>query len=189
MSESEVEKWAALPIPVGLLGSRRVRWNLPDPGSADDRGAEELEHRLLIVPPSMDSERFRTAVMSHREVPLDVKPHPLHKEGWTADHVRVVDGELNELLPRYEVVVTGSPNAQIALAMLAKPYIRIRSSDSADWDSESGGMAFDSLDELLDRAMEPDWLRSVCARHVPASHVPPDVGPGDLLCALVRLPA
>jgi hypothetical protein len=189
VSESEVEKWAGLPIPVGLLGSRRVRWNLPDPGSADDRSVEKLEQRLLIVPPSMDSQTFRTAIMSHREVPVDVKPHPLHREGWVADHVRVIDGELNELFSRYEVVVTGSPNAQIALAMLNKPYIRIRSSDSADWDSEFGGMAFDSLDELLDRAAEPDWLRSVCALHVPARHIPPDVGPGDLLRALVRLPA
>ena len=186
MSESEVEKWAGLPIPVGVLGSRRVRWNLPDLALTDDRGAESLEHRLLIVPPSMDSERFRTAVMSHREVPVDVKPHPLHREGWAADHVRVVDGELNELLPRYEVVVTGSPNAQISLAMLDKPYIRIRSSDSADWDSESGGAAFDSLDEVLDRAAEPDWLRSVCARHLPEGQIPPDVSTESLVPAVAR---
>ena len=149
-----------------------------------DRGAEQLEHRLLIVPPSMDSEKFRTAVMSHREVPVDVKPHPLHREGWTAHHVRVVDGELNELLPRYDVVVTGSPNAQIALAMLDQPYIRIRSSDSADWESESGGVAFDSLDEVLDRAVEPDWLRSMCARHLPDRQIPPDVSTESLLSAV-----
>ena len=184
VSESEVEKWAGLPIPVGVLGSRRVRWNLPDLALTDDRGAEPLEHRLLIVPPSMDSERFRTAVMSHREVPVDVKPHPLHREGWTADHVRVVDGELNELLPRYEVVVTGSPNAQIALATLNKPYIRILSSDSADWDSESGGVAFDSLDQVLDRAVEPDWLQSVCARHVPDRQIPSDVSAERLVSAV-----
>jgi hypothetical protein len=186
VSESEVEKWADLPIPVGVLGSRRVRWNLPDLALTDDRRAEALEHRLLIVPPSMDSERFRTAVMSHREVPVDVKPHPLHREGWTADHVRVVDGELNELLPRYDVVVTGSPNAQIALAMLDKPYIRIRSSDSADWDSESGGVAFDSLDEVLDRVVEPDWLSSACARHVPRGQIPPDVSTEALLSVVAR---
>ncbi|MDA0203273.1 MAG: hypothetical protein O2870_07860, partial [Actinobacteria bacterium] len=78
VSESEVEKWSTLPIPVSLLGSRRVRWNLPDLDSAGGRGAEQLEQRLLIVPPSLDSKRFRTAVMSHREVPVDVKPHPLH---------------------------------------------------------------------------------------------------------------
>ncbi|MFZ8927455.1 MAG: hypothetical protein ACO3CU_11940, partial [Candidatus Nanopelagicales bacterium] len=83
-------------------------------------------------------------------------------------------------------VVTGSPNAQIALAMLDKPYIRIRSSDSADWDSESGGEAFDSLDDVLDRAAGHDWLRSVCARHVPTGHIPPDVGTEDLLSALTR---
>ena len=186
VSESEVEKWAGLPIPVGLLGSRRVRWNLPDSDSADDRGAEPLEHRLLIVPPSMDSERFRTAVLRHPELPVDVKPHPLHRDNWAADHVRVVDGELNELLPRYDVVVTGSPNAQISLAMLEKPYIRIRSSDSADWDSESGGVAFDSLDEVLNRAADRDWLSSACARHVPTGHIPPDVGTEDLLSALTR---
>ena len=186
VSESEVEKWAGLPIPVGVLGSRRVRWNLPDLALTDDRGAELLEHRLLIVPPSMDSERFRTAVMSHREVPVDVKPHPLHREGWTADHVRVVDGELNDLLLNYDVVVTGSPNAQIALAMLDKPYIRIRSSDSADWDSESGGVAFESLDEVLDRAVEPDWLRSVCARHLPEGQIPPDVSAESLVPAVAR---
>jgi len=145
-----------------------------------------LEHRLLIVPPSMDSERFRTAVMSHREVPVDVKPHPLHREGWTADHVRVVDGELNDFLLNYDVVVTGSPNAQIALAMLDKPYIRIRSSDSADWDSESSGVAFDSLDEVLDRAVKRDWLRSVCARHVPDGQIPPDVSADSLLSAVAR---
>lgn len=187
VSESEVEKWAGLPIPAGVLGSRRVRWNLPDLALTDDRRAEVLEPRLLIVPPSMDSERFRTAVMSHREVPVDVKPHPLHREGWVADHVRVVDGELNELLPRYDVVVTGSPNAQIALAMLEKPYIRVRSSDSADWDSECGGVAFDSLDEVLDRAVEPDWLRSVCARHVPDGQIPPDVSTDSLVSAVARL--
>jgi len=184
VSESEVEKWAGLPIPVGVLGSRRVRWNLHDLALTDVGGAGPLEHRPLIVPPSMDSERFRTAVMSHRGVPVDVKPHPLHREGWTADHVRVVDGELNELLPRYEVVVTGSPNAQIALAMLNKPYIRIRSSDSADWDSESGGVAFDSLAEVLNRAVEPDWLRSECARHLPDGQIPPDVSADSFLSAV-----
>jgi hypothetical protein len=182
VSESEVEKWHDLPLPVVLLGSRRVRWNLPGPDEKQ-AGREEQRERLLVVPPSMDSAEFRRAVLDHPEVPVDVKPHPLHREGWTADHVRVVDGELNHLLPRYEVVVTGSPNAQIALAMLKKPYIRIRSSDSADWDSEFGGVAFDSLDEVLDRAVEPSRLRSACARHVPARHVPPDVSAEALLFA------
>ena len=183
VSESEVEKWHDLPLPVVLLGSRRVRWNLP--GSDEQRaGSDEQRERLLVVPPSMDSAEFRRAVLDHPEVPVDVKPHPLHREGWTADHVRVVDGELNHLLPRYEVVVTGSPNAQIALAMLEKPYIRIRSSDSADWDSESGGLAFDSLDEVLNRAVELSRLRSACARHVPARHVPPDVSANTLLFAV-----
>jgi hypothetical protein len=186
VSESEFEKWDDLSIPVGLLGSRRVRWNLPDPGSADDRGVKRLEDRLLIVPPSMDSEKFRTAVLSHPELPVDVKPHPLHRDNWVADHVRVVDGELNGLLPRYDVVITGSPNAQIALAMLDQPYIRIRSSDSADWESESGGVAFDSLDEVLSRAAERNWLISVRARHVPTGHIPPDVSTESLLSAVTR---
>jgi hypothetical protein len=126
-------------------------------------------------------------VLDHPEVPVDVKPHPLHREGWTADHVRIVDGELNHLLPRYEVVVTGSPNAQIALAMLKKPYIRIGSSDSADWDSEPGGVVFTSLDEVLERASEDGWLLSACGHHVPASHIPPDVSPERLTSALHRV--
>ena len=186
VSESEVEKWSTLPIPVSLLGSRRVRWNLPDLDSAGGRGAEQLEQRLLIVPPSLDSKRFRTAVLRHPEVSVDVKPHPLHRERWTADHVRVVDGALNDLLLNYDVVVTGSPNAQIALAMLKKPYIRIRSSDSGDWGSELGGVAFDSLDEVLDRATDPVWLSSVCARHVPDDQIPPDVSRDALLSAVTR---
>jgi hypothetical protein len=71
--------------------------------------------------------------------------------------------------------------------MLDKPYIRIRSSDSADWDSESGGVACDSLDEVFGRAVEPDWLRSVCAGHVPDGQIPPDVTADSLLSAVARL--
>jgi len=183
VSDSEVEKWHDLPMPVGLLGSRRVRWNLP---SLDDEQAGSGKQRecLLVVPPSMDSAEFRRAVLDHPEVPVDVKPHPLHREGWEADHVRMVDGELNELLPRYDVVVTGSPNAQIALAMLDKPYIRIRSSDSADWDSESGAVSFGSLGEVLSRASEAAWVQSAQAHHVPPSHIPPDVSAERLISAL-----
>ena len=184
VSSREVEKWDGLPISVALLGSRRVRWNLPDPSSARERGLERMKQRILIVPPSLDSKKFRAAVLDHPKIPVDVKPHPLHRDNWAADHVQVVDGELNDLLPCYEVVVTGSPHAQIALAMLDKPYIRIRSSDSADWESKPGCVTFDSLDEVLSRASDSDWLRSVCAWHMPDPLIPPDVSADGLLSAV-----
>jgi len=186
VSESEVEKWHDLPMPVGLLGSRRVRWNLSSPDGQRVGSGERFE-RLLVVPPSMDSGEFRRAVLDHPDVPVDVKPHPLHRDGWDLDNVRVIDGELNGVLPNYEVVITGSPNAQIALAMLDKPYIRVRSSDSGDWESPEDAPVFDCLDDVLDFCSTPGDLRRAMARHVPRSHIPPDVDEGMLIDALRSL--
>lgn len=185
-SDNEVDKWGHLPVPVALLGSRRVRWNLV----GDDRDStanSDVGSRPLLVLPSRDSELWRRAVASHSKVEVDVKPHPLHRDGWDLDNVRVIDGELNGVLPNYEVVITGSPNAQIALAMLDKPYIRVRSSDSGDWESPEDAPVFDCLDDVLDHCSTPGDLRRAMARHVPRSHIPPDVDDGMLIDALRSL--
>ena len=185
VSENEVDKWSDLPVPVALLGSRRVRWNLPVGESS--AASPSLQSRPLLVLPSRDSALWRRAVASHSDVEVDVKPHPLHRDGWDLDNVRLIDGELNGVLPNYEVVITGSPNAQIALAMLDKPYIRVRSSDSGDWESPEDAPVFDCLDDVLDYCSTPGDLRRAMARHVPRSHIPPDVDEGMLIDALRSL--
>ena len=48
---------------------------------ASDERVDPLDYRLLVIPSSIHSGRFLTAVMNRREVSFDVNAYPPHQEG------------------------------------------------------------------------------------------------------------
>ena len=184
VSEDQTRKWSGLPIPVATLGSRRVRWSGEAIDTQADMSKFAVDFRPLVLPPSIDSERFARCLKDFPTLSVCIKPHPLHTEGWMSHNVEVVDGGLKNLVLRFPLIVTGSPGIQLTLALWRVPYVRVRSSDTADWPDLPECPVFDDLAAALDailNAADPLTLR---AHHVPDDFIPPDVTPTSLKAAL-----
>ena len=185
VSDSEMEKWRELPLPVRTLGSRRMRWSVSSGVDRESDSSSALgistDERVLVFPPSAGTGSFKAAISAHSTMMICVKPHPLHTEGWDMPNVQLVEGEIHQLAAQFRVIVTGSPGVQLTLALLGIPYIRVRSSDTDDWPDLSGAVIFDSLDAALDGIAEATSPASLLAHHVDSSMIPPDVGPEKLL--------
>jgi len=175
VSEDETRKWSGLPLPVSTLGSRRMRWSGEPVLTRADTPQSAVDLRPLVLPPSSDSERFARSLKNFPTLNVCVKPHPLHTEGWVSHHVQVVSDDVKDLVPRFPLIVTGSPGIQLTLALWKVPYIRVRSSDTADWRDLPECPVFDDLAEALDAILNAEDPLTLRAHHVPDELIPPDI--------------
>lgn len=200
ISPEEAEKWSALPLPTRVIGSRRPRWDL---GGQEDEGPSsvqrqqlppEKDQRILLVPGLADTPSWQEEIRGSPHLQFVVKPHPLRREGWTGSNVEVTDERTAIALRRFDVVVTSSPNVQLTLGILGRPFVRVRGAydarkvDHTDSDTDiDDAEEFGSLSQALAGVSDASGLARRRGSHVPPRRIPPDVTRESFFEAVAQL--
>jgi hypothetical protein len=146
ISEHQVNRWAKLPIPVAIGGSRRGVWN----AKLHDKLAVQGREGVLFVPGLGDSHDLENVISEYPELQFHIRPHPSSKLKWNLPNVVVHLDNLVTLLVDFEIVVTSSPTPILTLTSLQKPYIRVTSYERVGTCQCSESTSFSSYRELVE---------------------------------------